>query len=129
VDDKWYVNYFDEDCRRICEPGRSDERTEQEADQIVERLGLPPGSAILDLCRGHGRHSIALAERSHQITGQELVLLASKRSPPTIEEPVRQLAERLTRWVLQIRSFQGSQCLLMVLARQPLGVFAAPHLL
>lgn len=72
ADDKWYVDFFDEDYLRIYEPGLTAERTEREVNQIVERLGLPPGSRILDLCCGHGRHSIALAERGYQVTGQDL---------------------------------------------------------
>lgn len=39
---------------------------------IVDLLSLPPGSEILDLCCGHGRHAIPLAERGYQITGQDL---------------------------------------------------------
>lgn len=40
--------------------------------QIIERLGLPRGSGILDLCCGHGRHAVALAERGYRTTGQDL---------------------------------------------------------
>lgn len=69
---KWYVDLFDEDYLTIYSPLLTAERTERETDQVVERLGLPEGSSILDLCCGHGRHAIALAERGYQVTGQDL---------------------------------------------------------
>lgn len=72
VEDRWYVDFFDEDYLSIYEPGLTAERTEQETDEIVKRLGLPPGSAILDLCCGHGRHAIALGGRGYRVTGQDL---------------------------------------------------------
>lgn len=72
VDETWYASFFDEEYLRIYEPGLTAERTEREADQIVELLGLPSGSTILDLCCGHGRHAVALAERGYEVTGQDL---------------------------------------------------------
>ncbi len=35
-------------------------------------LGLPSGKSILDLCCGYGRHTIPLAKRGYQMTGQDL---------------------------------------------------------
>src|SRR2546422_6505853 len=32
----------------------------------------PQGSSILDLCCGHGRHAIPLAQRGYKVTGQDL---------------------------------------------------------
>jgi SAM-dependent methyltransferase len=80
VDEKWYVDFFDEDYLRIYGAALTAGRTEREADQIVERLGLQPGDAILDLCCGHGRHSIALAKRGYQVTGQDLSELFLERA-------------------------------------------------
>lgn len=83
VDDvPWYRAFFDEHYLRLYGPRLSAERTDREVDGIVERLGLPPESAILDLCCGQGRHAIALALRRHRLTGQDLssVLLDRARA-------------------------------------------------
>jgi SAM-dependent methyltransferase len=48
------------------------ERTAQQVDFVVEKLALPPGAAILDLCCGHGRHAILLARRGYRVTGLDL---------------------------------------------------------
>src|SRR5436309_6714365 len=68
----WYQTFFGEDYLRIYGPFLSPERTEQEVEGIVKLLTLPPGSRILDLCCGHGRHAIPLAQRGYQVTGQDL---------------------------------------------------------
>jgi len=67
----WYQTFFGEDYLRIYE-FLTPERTEQEVEGIVKLLGLPSGKAILDLCCGHGRHSVSLAKRGYQVTGQDL---------------------------------------------------------
>ncbi|HZO86894.1 MAG TPA: class I SAM-dependent methyltransferase [Chthonomonadaceae bacterium] len=43
--------------------------TAAEVDQVLTLLGLEPGTAILDLCCGPGRHSLELARRGYQVTG------------------------------------------------------------
>jgi cyclopropane fatty-acyl-phospholipid synthase-like methyltransferase len=43
-----------------------------EADFLVELLDLPPGSAILDMGCGAGRHSVELARRGYRLTGVDL---------------------------------------------------------
>lgn len=67
----WYKSFFGEDYLRIYD-FLTPERTEREVEGIVNLLALPPGSAILDLCCGHGRHSIALARQGFRVTGQDL---------------------------------------------------------
>lgn len=69
---RWYVDFFGEEYLRIYSHALTEERTQRETDQLVGLLDLPPGSDILDLCCGHGRHAIALAQRGYQITGQDL---------------------------------------------------------
>jgi SAM-dependent methyltransferase len=68
----WYREMFNEDYLRLYEPTLTPERTEREVEGIVELLALPAGSTILDLCCGHGRHSIPLALRGYRVTGQDL---------------------------------------------------------
>ncbi len=67
----WYKTFFGEDYLRIYD-FLTPERTEREVEGIINLLALPPGSSILDLCCGHGRHAIALAKRGYQVTGQDL---------------------------------------------------------
>src|SRR5207248_4506086 len=68
----WYVSVFGEDYFDIYGRMLSEEHTTREVEGIIQFLDLPPGSRILDLACGHGRHSIPLAERGYRITGQDL---------------------------------------------------------
>jgi SAM-dependent methyltransferase len=78
----WYQALFGQNYLRIYGPFLSAERTELEVEGIVKLLALPAGSTILDLCCGHGRHAIRLAQRGYQVTGQDLsaVFLQSARA-------------------------------------------------
>lgn len=46
--------------------------TLSEVDFILDELKLPPGSAILDVGCGTGRHSVELAKRGFQVTGIDI---------------------------------------------------------
>lgn len=46
--------------------------TSEEIDFLIEELGLPPQSKILDVGCGTGRHSIELAQRGYKITGIDI---------------------------------------------------------
>ena len=64
VDADWWQTLFDEvylvtDARSVCD----DAVTRRETDAFCAALPLKPGDRILDLCGGHGRHSIELARR------------------------------------------------------------------
>jgi len=41
----------------------------KEVDELILLLGIKPGSTILDLCCGKGRHSLELARRGFRVTG------------------------------------------------------------
>jgi len=41
----------------------------EEVTKIIKLLNIQPGSSILDLCCGIGRHSLELTRRGHQVTG------------------------------------------------------------
>ena len=68
----WYKTFFGEDYLHIYEPILTPERTQRDVDGIVNLLALPQGSSILDLCCGHGRHAIPLAQRGYMVTGLDL---------------------------------------------------------
>ncbi len=64
VDPYWWQTLFDEvylvtDARSVC----NQELTCREADFILEVLPIEPGHRVLDLCGGHGRHSLELSRR------------------------------------------------------------------
>ncbi len=61
VDSDWWKKIFDEvylltDARSVCD----EELTRQEVGLILEMLPIQPQHKILDLCGGHGRHSLEL---------------------------------------------------------------------
>lgn len=68
----WYQAFFGEDYLRIYTPFLPPEKTEREVAGIIALLNLPAGSRILDLCCGHGRHTISLARQGYQMTGLDL---------------------------------------------------------
>lgn len=70
-DSPWYTTYFGEDYHSMYDVFPP-ERTAWEVQGVVNRLALAPGSAMLDLCCGHGRHSIPLAKHGYRVTGQDL---------------------------------------------------------
>ena len=64
VDDNWWQDLFDEiylltDARSVCD----EKLTGQEVDFLIETLVLDKSASILDLCGGHGRHSLELSRR------------------------------------------------------------------
>jgi D-alanine-D-alanine ligase len=65
-DPEWWKTMFDEvylltDARSVC----NEEITRREVDLICEVLPITRGHRILDLCGGHGRHSLELCRRGH----------------------------------------------------------------
>jgi SAM-dependent methyltransferase len=70
---QWYEEIFDDDYLRTL-PFLTPRQTEREAQFITESLGLPPGSAVLDLACGYGRHAMELAGKGYKITGLDLSL-------------------------------------------------------
>ena len=46
--------------------------TVEEVEFVLEKLGLPPGSRILDVGCGTGRHAVELARCGYQVTGVDI---------------------------------------------------------
>ena len=66
VDPDWWKTLFDEvylitDARSVCD----EVLTCREVDVICELLALDFGHKILDLCGGHGRHTLELYRRGY----------------------------------------------------------------
>jgi SAM-dependent methyltransferase len=68
----WYKDFFDEDYLRIYTPFLPPEKTAREVAGIIALLNLPTGSRMLDLCCGHGRHAIPLAQHGYRVSGLDL---------------------------------------------------------
>ncbi len=75
--------FFEEAYAPLYAPFLPPEKTAQEVDDLLALLKLPPGSAILDLGCGYGRHALLLAAKDYQVTGldkSEYLLLQAESS-------------------------------------------------
>ena len=75
----WYETFFDENYLKEYARGLTPERAQKEVDFISSTLNLPQvasnatgGARILDLCCGHGRHTVELAAAGYSMVGQDL---------------------------------------------------------
>ncbi len=68
----WYVDFFRGDYLNVYGHMFTEERAEKESAFVAGALELKPGSSVLDLCCGQGRHSVELAKRGLQLTGLDL---------------------------------------------------------
>jgi SAM-dependent methyltransferase len=84
-DPPWYREFFGEEYFRLYDGILTPERTAREVEGIVNLLSLPPGSHILDLCCGHGRIAIPLAQRGYRMTGLDLSELFLERAKSDAE--------------------------------------------
>jgi SAM-dependent methyltransferase len=77
----WWKTYFDARYLLEYEPLFSLERDRREVGRLIELLGLPAGSRVLDVPCGQGRHAHLLAEAGFDVTGLDYSphLLASAR--------------------------------------------------
>jgi SAM-dependent methyltransferase len=80
---EWWRSYFDSGYLAEYEPLFAAERDRREVSRLIEVLGLPAGSTILDCPCGQGRHSHLLAEAGFSVQGldysRELLALALER--------------------------------------------------
>ena len=78
----WYETFFDENYLKEYASGLTPERARREVDFIGSALNLPQaapdatgGARILDLCCGHGRHTVELAAAGYSMVGQDLSVI------------------------------------------------------
>lgn len=67
-----YMEFFGEDYLGAYHETISAENTLMEIGFVQQVLRLPLGSEVLDLCCGHGRHSVLLAKSGLNMTGLDL---------------------------------------------------------
>ncbi|MGH3076358.1 MAG: SAM-dependent methyltransferase, partial [Gaiellales bacterium] len=72
ADPDWFEGFFDDDYLRFAVDRYPAEATAAEVDFLVSALDLKPGTRVLDLACGHGRHSVELARRGCAVTGVDL---------------------------------------------------------
>jgi SAM-dependent methyltransferase len=77
----WYETLFKRDYydyfyiggpRGLLSEEQEAQRNETQVEFIVKALDLQGGARILDLCCGHGRHAVRLAQRGYRVTGLDL---------------------------------------------------------
>lgn len=68
----WYEDWFDQDAYELVYRNRN-EREGRRVIDLLERVVQPrPGSAVLDVACGRGRHARILARRGYDVTGIDL---------------------------------------------------------
>ena len=72
ADPDWFEDFFDEDYLRFAADRYPAEATAAEVEFLIEALALGPGTRVLDLACGHGRHSVELARHGCAVTGVDL---------------------------------------------------------
>lgn len=72
VSEKWYQNWFDSEHYLKLYHSRDNTEAKKFAKMICNIINIKPGSSILDLGCGAGRHSIILSKMGYQVTGFDL---------------------------------------------------------
>jgi 2-polyprenyl-3-methyl-5-hydroxy-6-metoxy-1,4-benzoquinol methylase len=68
----WFEQWFDSPYYHILYANRSPEEAKKFIGKLAEKLQMPPGSKVLDIACGKGRHSITLAGLGFDVTGIDL---------------------------------------------------------
>ena len=92
----WYQEWFNSPFYHKLYFERNEEEAESFIYQLVQHLQPPPGSHMLDIACGKGRHSRKLASMGYQVTGIDI-------SPDSIEYALRYANDRLHFFVHDMR--------------------------
>src|SRR5687767_5587926 len=68
----WYELWFDSPYYPVLYKERDDSEAQQFIDALLERLNILPGSRIMDLACGRGRHAAYLASNGFAVTGLDI---------------------------------------------------------
>ncbi len=72
VPSAWYADFFTELPNEFWRRAAVPQLTAADVAFVQDRLGLAPGSRLLDVPCGSGRHSLALAALGHHVTGVDI---------------------------------------------------------
>ena len=100
---EWWATYFDYHYLLEYEPLFTLERDRSEVARLLEVLGLPAGSRVLDVPCGQGRHAHLLAEAGFNVDGldysEHLLELARKRGTgPTLRYTRGDMRQLPAKW-------------------------------
>ncbi len=74
----WWKNYFGKEYIETYQQAGFFDTTSRQANFLVKNVFPKKAHNILDLCCGHGRHSIALAKKGYNVTGLDYSAYAIK---------------------------------------------------
>lgn len=69
---KWYEEWFDSPYYYVLYANRSIEEAKNFIGRVVDKFNIPPGTPVLDVACGKGRHSKTLASYGLNVTGIDL---------------------------------------------------------
>ncbi|HCY89433.1 MAG TPA: class I SAM-dependent methyltransferase, partial [Chitinophagaceae bacterium] len=68
----WFEEWFDTPYYHELYAGRDSQEASAFVDQLIQYLKPAPGSVMLDVACGTGRHAIELADKGFDVTGIDL---------------------------------------------------------
>lgn len=71
-ENEWFETWFNSGLYSSLYKHRCREEADLMVDLIVRSTEVMPGSSVLDICCGNGRHSAAFARRGYAVTGLDL---------------------------------------------------------
>ena len=107
-----WERFFDGYASHYLQAGFT-KNTLAEANFVIDELKLPPGSAILDMGCGAGRHSVELARRGYQLIGVDLsagMLAEAKKAADSAGVSVEWIRSDATKFV-SAKQFDAAICL------------------
>ena len=68
----WFENWFNSPYYHLLYFDRNEAEARAFIDKLIDILSPPPGSRILDIACGKGRHSLVLSEKGFEVTGIDI---------------------------------------------------------
>ncbi len=68
----WYHTFFEGLPQIAWKESQTEEYTDWEVDFLADVLELTPGSKVLDVLAGYGRHALPLARRGYELTAVDI---------------------------------------------------------